>query len=289
MRPPRARGTPVNRPRRKEWIARFSGYRDGITEKRLDEWLENFGDAHRDGAARLLDVVDFVSNERIAAAFRQTLSSLPDWNRDGAKRRGKWRFAPFSSSSGESGDSMLHRFRWANDLGSRKFKELFIYKGDLPGEKLTPEDTLVLVDDFAGTGNQASSNWTELQELVPDGPRIFLVLVAATTIAIKRIQKDTDLVVAADMTLDDSDNIFHKACSALEPAEKEALLKYCRIADKNWPRGYKDCGLVIVFAHNCPNNSIGVLWADHANWSGLFVRHASQGHGTSSEPLQEAS
>lgn len=30
-------------------------------------------------------------------------------------------------------------------------------------------------------------------------------------------------------------------------------------------RGFAACGLPLVLAHNCPNNSVYLLWADHSN------------------------
>ena len=51
-----------------------------------------------------------------------------------------------------------------------------------------PKDTVVLVDDFSGTGNQACDGWNEIfQELLPLRPRVLLVLLAMSSAARDRV------------------------------------------------------------------------------------------------------
>src|SRR4051794_14153052 len=170
MRAPKHRGSPVDMARMRGWVEEFAGYRIAVNEGRIGRWLQQFEEADRDLAARLLDVVDFIGNDQIAAAFREALSGLPGWSPDENRRSGRWFFVAFSSSAGESGDQMLHRFRTANNLAGRRYDYLFHYRSELlmlaPGE----EDTVVLIDDFAGTGNQACQAWEEVyRELLPFG------------------------------------------------------------------------------------------------------------------------
>jgi len=43
-------------------------------------------------------------------------------------------------------------------------------------ENLGPDDTVVFVDDFAGTGNQVCTGWREvMEELLPGEPNIYLM------------------------------------------------------------------------------------------------------------------
>src|SRR5258706_187568 len=119
MKRPLPPGSPIDMQRVRRWMADFPGYRITVTEQRIDRWIEQFRRADRDLAARVLDSVDFVSNEQIAAAFRSTLNSLPNWNIEGNRRNGTWRFVPMSSSAGESGDTMMHKFRLANGMSSK--------------------------------------------------------------------------------------------------------------------------------------------------------------------------
>lgn len=74
-------------------------------------------------------------------------------------------------------------------------------------------------------------------------------------------------------TLQPADNIFSPLCQHFAETEKTALLKYCRQADRSNPKGFGECGLLVVIAHRCPNNAIPVLHANHGDWQGLFPRH----------------
>ncbi len=245
-----------------------------MTENRIERWLEQFRPPHRDLAARVLDCVHFVPYEQISAAFRSLLNSLPGWSPNENERQGRWRFVAFSVSAGESGDSMLHQFRIANQLANRRHDDLFIHMRDLLRGNLGPGDSVVFVDDFAGTGNQVCEAWAkDVAELLPEGPNMYLILVAASNMARQAISQATALAITPSFELTESDNIFSDQCTHFDLREKAALLEYCKKADRHLPKGYGDCGFVIVFAHRCPNNTVPILHADHSRWMGLFRRH----------------
>jgi len=270
---PRPRGDPVNALRVRGWLDDFAGYRVNVTEGRIDRWIEQFQRRHRDLAARILDSVDFVSRGRVAVAFRQVLSQIPGWNLSRQKRKGRWVFVPFTASAGESGDTMLREFRVANGMGKQKFNYLFKYKSDLPGEELGPADTVVFVDDFAGTGQQAIDHWEQsLEELLPQQPTTYLVLVVTSRAARKKIDKETGMVVVPNTEIGDRDNMFHESCKHFSRSEKKIALKYCTRAKPDEPRGFGGSGLLVVFSDRCPNNTIPILHESNNRWEGLFRR-----------------
>lgn len=274
MRKPRRRNAALNAERMRQWITEFGSYRININEGRIDRWLDQFDDEDRDLAARILDSVEFVSHSQVTNAFRDILNGMEGWDLDEARRQGKWRFVPFSGSAGESGDTMLHIFRHANNLANKRHNELFIYRSDLLRERLGPEDTVVFVDDFAGTGIQACDAWQQqFQELLPEEPSIYLVLVAASQTARERIRDTTNMNVIPHMELHNCDDIFSSSCKHFNNAEKSRIHHYCSIADKYQPKGFGDCGFVITFHHICPNNSIPILHTANRRWEGLFRRY----------------
>jgi hypothetical protein len=269
---PMRRRSRITRRRMATWTTLFSGYHHTVTEQRIERWLGQFKPDDRDLAARILDCVEFVTHEQMTGAFRSMLACITGWHIDESKRQGKWRFVAYSASAGESGDYMLHTFRLANRLNGRRFNELFIHRRDLICQDIGPQDTVIFVDDFAGTGDQVCANWPEMQELLPQNPTIYLLLVAASTRARAKIADQTMLEVVPHIELTERDNVFSPRCSHFSPAERRALLIYGKRADKRSPMGYGGCGMVIVFAHNCPNNSIPILHACNRKWEGLFRR-----------------
>ncbi len=273
MRQPKARGTAVDAPRVDGWLERYAGYRVYVSRARINQWLGQFQNHHRDVAARILDAIEFFREDHLAGAYRAILGRLPGWSKKASERQGRWRFVAFSTRAGESGDRMLHAFRTATGLGAARFNDLFIHRSDLLREELTADDTVVFVDDFAGTGNQAVSAWNEsLGELLPQRPRIFLVLVVATDAAIQQIGGQTGMTVKTFRRFRAHDNVFAGECTHFSGAEKASVLHYCNIADAANPRGYGACGVLLVFAHGCPNNSLPILHSKRPAFRGLFPR-----------------
>lgn len=273
MNTPLRRGSAINTSRINGWLSRFTNYRSTVTRGAIELWMEQFNTDDRDIAARLLDSVLYISYEAIQSNYRSLLQGIDGWDIRANHREGQWYFVPYSSSVGESGDSMLHFFRMANSLNHRQFDSLFIHRSELTSKQLGPSDTVVLIDDFSGTGKQACAAWEQFfSEILVGSPRVILLLLAATNNAINRIRQGTDMEPHCFQILDNRDNLFHSSCRHYTNTEKAQILNYCNRADKKNPRGYGDCGLMIVFSHQCPNNSISILHAKNGKWSGLFPR-----------------
>lgn len=273
MRQPRARGTAVDAIRIGNWLENFAGYRVQISQLRISRWFGQFENTHQDVAARILDCVEFFREDHLANGYRAVFGRLQGWSKKASQRQERWRFVAFSTHAGENGDRMLHTFRTATGLSATRYDELFIHRSDLLREGLTAEDTVVFVDDFAGTGNQAVTAWNEsLGELLPGRPRTYLVLIAAMSSAVQQISAQTPMTVKAFRWFRARDNFFAGECLHFSSAEKAIVLRYCELADNVNPRGYGDCGVLVVFAHRCPNNSLPILHSNRPAFRGLFPR-----------------
>ncbi|NOT00370.1 MAG: hypothetical protein HOP29_07055 [Phycisphaerales bacterium] len=237
-------------------------------------------------AARVLDAVEYYGQSRIHAAYRDALKALDGWDRAASRRKGQWRFAAMSGSAGESGDAMLYQFRIANGLDSKQMNELFVSRSDLFRQPLLPEDdphklgrddVVVLLDDFSGTGTQVCDAWnnpeTSFGALLAGVGRVYLVVVVASKAARNRIADETSISLVSAHELRESDDVFSDHCKYFTKADRVRLLHYGRIADEKCPKGFGECGFVVVFQHRSPNNSIPILHADHPKWTGLFPRH----------------
>jgi len=274
MKRPLERGAEISLLRIESWIDTFGSYRHQVTEGRVERWLRQFQERDVDLAARLLDAVDFVGHMQMSQLFQQMLGAIPGWHRNPARRAGRWRFVPYAASSGESGDAMVHSFRLANNLDGNVHNDLFVRPRDLLSERLTARDTVILIDDFSGTGQQICDVWERsFQELLPAEPRTFVMLLGASTEARRRIVAETRLRPVLGFQLTERDKIFSDACPHFSREEKERLLNYCRRASRQNPAGFGHSGFVVVFAHRCPNNSVPVLHRTHGDWAALFPRH----------------
>ncbi len=273
MQKPRDRGNQIDNRRFDTWLANFSGYVFQVTRGKIELWLNQFDKPHKDIAARLLDSVVYIGQAQIQTRFRELLRSLEGWNDDPAKRKGRWFFVPFSGSTGESGDTMVHFFRMANGMSLKKYNSLFVHRSDLIRQRLTPEDTVVLIDDFSGTGRQAKQSWKEVfAELLVEEPRVILLLAAATEKAVQEVRDNTDMQLICGTLMNKSYDFFDSTCKYFNASEKNTIERYSIKADKKNPRGSGNSGLLVVLAHRCPNNSLPILFANHNSWAGLFPR-----------------
>lgn len=274
MRPPRERSSPINQARKRSWLSNFVGYRTAVNEGRIDEWLGQFAARDRDLAARVLDAVEFYGPDRIANAYRSCLSALPGWSATKTERTGRWRFVQLSESAGDSGGTMMHHFRLANKLDGKLHNEMFIFPSQLVQEQLGPDDTVVMLDDFIGTGHQVTAAWQNaFSELVANVGTVYLLVVAARRRGRDRVKQETGLSIQYAFDIDDCDDFFSIQCRHFTADEKAIFLKYCKKASRRQPAGYGDCGLTVVFSHRCPNDSVAALHATHSKWHGLFPRH----------------
>jgi hypothetical protein len=245
-----------------------------VSDQSIADWLNQFDDDHLDLAARILDAVDFYSLDRISTAYTSSLAMIPGWNVDESLRKGQWRFAGLSLSAGESADAMMHRFRVANGLDARRFNSYFIHPSQILLQKLGGDDTIVLVDDFVGSGDSVCKAWSEsFQELLAGIGRVYLLVVAAVTHGRAKVGQETSITCVPGVEFTDKDNLFHDSCTMFTAEEKQALLRYCKMAKKSEPKGYGNCGLLVSFQHRCPNNSVPILHATNSRWNGLFPRH----------------
>lgn len=255
------------------WVERFRYYRDPPDKAAIEAWLNLFNAEHQAVAAKVLDNVVIVSERQIHEGYRRALNNLDGWHLDEAQRKGRWFFVGFGKPS-ESGPAMLRLFKEANDMAVAKYEPLFRSLADLPALKLTALDTVVFIDDFAGTGRQVCKMWPIVAELVASEATCHLVLTAATADATEAIAQRTTLLCHADAVLPPDANIFADACETFTPEEKAVIESYGERADPRNPKGFGRCGLLFVLSHKTPNNSIPILHVNEVErWVGLFPRY----------------
>lgn len=257
------------------WENRFRNYRSSPDSQMIRDWIDQFSALHLALAEKLLDNVELFSEMDIQRGYREAAKRTPlqQARSNGNTSHNGRVFVLGFGSPGESGPAMVRLFREATGLAARNYNEIFHSLRDLPGLRLTAYDTLIFVDDFSGTGEQATSLWPTIQELISSDAKCLLLLSATTAIAKRKIEQESNLRIIASRTLKDEENIFHDSCKKFSPEEKREILKYCLRADKQMPRGYGDCGLLFVLSHKTPNNSLPILHKVNKEWKGLFPRY----------------
>ena len=147
---------------------------------------------------------------------------------------------------------------------------------DLAALRLEASSGLVFLDDFSGTGDHLVEWWQSVEPLVrPVGGAVVVALLVLGGPARPRLEQFAAHVLSVD-ELHEDDNVFSETRRDFDSVEKERLLVYCRSTGcaEHLIRGYGSSGLLLVFKHGCPNNSLPILWCGSEIWQALFKRRA---------------
>ena len=211
-----------------------------------------------------------------------------------------------------SGGGIGHEQIWqAYELGAAKGKELLRkLSSSLAGRQLPHEDqrfTLVwLLDDFSGSGNtyirlekgEFEGKLTKAYGVLHDNKlvdpshyEVFLLLYVATRQAADHIEYWSERFTAergykapqvrvvhlfdeAVRTTRGRDAALQELIDEPDYYDNRAHTSHTALGGTtNVRRGFADCSLPVVLAHNTPNNSIYLLWGEETfHFQGLFPR-----------------
>lgn len=240
----------------------------------------------------------------IVASIRSSNSDTIDLtfiDKEYREELSKTRFLGVGNPS-ESGVHMLYFFRQECNLS----KEFFINTSDifstskitdtLPGGstrtylKAELSDTdirrYIFIDDFCGSGSQASGYLKDIVENIKfEDPavQVSYLMLFGTEKGIKAVRDlgvfDT---VEAVYTIDETFKVFSADSryfkvipdAVIEKTFSEATaLKYGNTLFGRHPLGYGDCQLLLGFHHNTPDNSLPIFWSNRNSWKPIFKRY----------------
>jgi hypothetical protein len=254
------------------WIEQFKHYRAPPTRLDIENWIDQFKPEDSALAQRVLDHILVISDTDTLIGYRDALNDLPSWSINSNQRVGNWYFVG-CGVLGESGPQMSRLFREANRLNSPAHDACFVTFRELPRLKLTANDTVVFIDDIAGSGAQITKFWPTIEELVASEADCRLVLTVLTERARDRIERDTDLIISCAKFLGPEYDLFDNRFVHFTADEKNTILSYCTKADGTHPKGWGDCGLLLSMSHKTPNNTIPIISAHNDNWAGILPRY----------------
>lgn len=187
--------------------------------------------------------------------------------------------------AGKSGQSMVYTFRHSQtirDLVCIELFELLQYS-----EKTIDKEIVFLLDDFVGSGDQASREWQKekdgkslarVSEKNPHLKFVYLALVGCKE-GREAIERNTPMKVILGEELDERfkcfSNISEIYKESSERVEAEKIMRdKGRMLYAEHPLGYGNMQLAIAFCHNTPNDSLPVIWKrmQDGSWWPLFER-----------------
>lgn len=190
-------------------------------------------------------------------------------------------FLPMGGAS-DSGGYLLYLFRQESDLPMTLFDE------SKPDDII---ERIVLIDDFCGTGSQATDGPVirRVEQLRGKykNAKIFYYLLMGTDYGLQII-RDSMIFddVRAVITLDSSfkcfsvkSRIYEKLPEKDKQESKEICEKYGEILfNTNDALGFGKCQLLIGFHHNIPDNTLPIIWCEKGNirWTPIFKRYVKR-------------
>ena len=201
--------------------------------------------------------------------------------------RSRTRFLSIGNPS-ESSAHLLYFFRQENRLERDLFigpHELFTH--DEKGEGITAKievdgiDRIVVLDDFCGSGNQATRFHDGFVKFIKEKNKsIHIAYYALFAIeeGLEKVRKLSFDAAEAVYVLDGSYKCFSDK-SRFFAGEDITFMLPCKIMSEHYgkkisrmPLGYNDCQMLLGFHHNTPNNTLPIFWKEVDGWEPIFKR-----------------
>lgn len=271
----------------------------GVDQARLGRWFQQFAD--RDAqllGACLLDQLIFRSRDQVDAMLKSLVTCSEIQKATGTSlhdnelverlspRRAdpRIRLSPVISLDQpptKSGPYVLRRLQKSLGLNPR----WMIWPQSIVAETAA-FDTLLLVDDFCGSGQQFSDFLTtnQLDSWLQSSPshKIIYLTLAAHSKGKHFIATNFPAVrVIAAETLSDEHSFFSGAFFRELPDDVirtklsndyQKISTECGLGGRIGSLGYDSMGLTYAFDHGTPNNSLPIYWFDNEKWMSLLDR-----------------
>jgi hypothetical protein len=241
----------------------------------LRAWLRQIDAAHYDLVLRVLEATQFYDIQRIqgllAQMHRQVKVQLAN---DGFRDPENMAFLAFGRV-GESGHEIFTRYRNINRL--HQTRVLLPMLPDVQqmlydAENQNRDVALVFLDDFVGTGKQVADYWNDvLSQMIRPTQPLYLAVLAACEEGLNRIANETPFQVVPSHIVQPR-HLFPRS-DRFTNDEKAIIRAYCdRVG--NPAMGIGGLGVMLAFAHGCPNNSISIIRGSkrQRNFRGILPR-----------------
>ena len=245
---------------------------------------------------KLLERIRFYSEVEIRHSMKSLHDRLksklhPYVSKSRAQRR-KDIWVTYIDGSGKSGNQYATLYAEENAISTTCIKEIHELDSYCSNGKKIPKDirSIVIVDDFIGTGTSLSSKLTAFFDkngdfLIVSKITIFVAVFCATIEGEEKVRQTlSSLSETSDLLIHENLDKKHYAFNEIEPiwsdeTERNAAIDLIQRlgsnVDKNRPLGYKNSALLVVFNRNCPNNTLPILHSrgrGELAWVPLFVR-----------------
>lgn len=247
---------------------RFGDHED-VSESRVVNWMVQFDDEDLPLAANILEATRYYAASNIRSMTRELCRMVLDEYADTPRSEIAFVSVGEPGSSSEIIHRVLRNVSDARQCAKVRMTDLVDFdEGEL--------SIVVLLDDFSGTGDQMTDWWNNIETLIrPLNATIVVALLVLNERAEDAIEAFTDEYLYVDY-LGEEANVLASENGPFSANERSLLEGYCERTNcsNSFRKGYGECGLLLVFKHGCPNNSLPILWWNGDDWTALFKRSA---------------
>ena len=227
------------------------------TSAQIAKWFENFLEAEKEVIAHLVPAMRVVTELEINSRIREISRDLVEFLGDDLKSAC---LLPLGLKLNDSGAKFIYGFDRQLSDGTRSVT----FNGSVK-EAAEQFDTLIFIDDLVGSGRQAIKAFKgEFEKL---DRRVIYAPIFAFEDGINEInaQASYDRIIVGETlysdakAFSDDSRLFPEA--GLRSELREICEKYGNRLYARGPLGYEDTQALISFPHNCPNNTLPVIWA----------------------------
>lgn len=254
-----------------------------ITESDILNWLYNFEESDWESALTLLDQVSYYSENRCINVLEAGLIEILETN-----TKLPIAIIPIAGV-GKSGGVMAYYIKKLLGQSTIIKNKGIQCQLHTDSDTLNGAHTIVLLDDFLGSGKSALNFYKNIKNRIPEGSSVNCLSVAYMEKAENCLKKEKiklygDCHIPAFRRKKSVFGYLPKMKIIKDFAIKYGSLLYDKKPYKKdmdlytGPLGYANCQALICFDHTTPNNTLPILWASNKrkdngnNWRPLFPR-----------------
>lgn len=265
-----------------------------ITKKDIDDWIKNFHPQPQIDVKKLaLDLlmgfiyyneseIMFLCKHAFSEYKRQKIKE--ELKKGLSIRQAEQIFedsinqTKFIGKTGDSSGALAYYFRKINGLPLKNFINSIT--------EIEPDThTLIMVDDFVGTGDTviAYNNSLKTQGVFKNHKdlQVYYISLIVTDDGLKNIQHyDPTFKIIYSEFLSLDYKVFSENTIVLPDYSPEIRIQAKNVCEKigeflegeDNALGYKNSEILIGLHHNIPNNTLPIIWSDNKNWFPIFPR-----------------
>ena len=253
----------------------FNPFEGDIRDDEIKRWLDQFERAEQPLIIKLLKEFKYYSSKKVNLLLRKLWTMILNDLKTSVDN--VW-FVPVGYVA-KSGSAIAYFFKKVNNLHIDKFIPI----NEINSIKVSSETTIVFLDDYIGSGNQASLFWnSEIKRKSIDKScnSLFYGVLVGLNEGIRKVEKNTDFKVRAVDVFSEKDLPFSKKSKIFDSRKekeeiKKIIKKYGEKFFPEYPLGYNSLSTLIGFFYSTPNSTFPIFWSKENAWKPLLPHGGS--------------